>query len=194
MSIDRLSSAFVAFAEDQQRCFSFVYKNASAVSSKMSINRSSSDLGAFAKKFALKIDYSELQCCFPFVYKNPSSVSSEMSIDRLSRAFIAFVKNQQSSFSFIDKNLSPVSSEMSIDRLSSAFVAFAEKLALKIDYSELLKNQQEQSYPWLIKAQVVFLAQPCCIFSINSEPKFEKLVIIDAVFLTKKDFTTDNEA
>ncbi|OXU17999.1 hypothetical protein TSAR_012370, partial [Trichomalopsis sarcophagae] len=69
MSIDRLSSAFGAFAEkfalkfyfsELELCFSFVYKNPSPVSSEMSIDRSSSDLGAFAEKFALKIDYLEL--------------------------------------------------------------------------------------------------------------------------------------
>ncbi|OXU17801.1 hypothetical protein TSAR_000594 [Trichomalopsis sarcophagae] len=135
----------------------------------MSIDHSSSDLGAFAKECTLKIDFSELvnrsaaaqpvvhanrstasretsnlhigqeHCCF-FVYKNPSPVSSKMLIDRLSSAFVAFAENQQRCFFFVYKNPSPVSSEMLIDRLSSAFVAFVNKCALKTDYLELVNR------------------------------------------------------
>ncbi|OXU17802.1 hypothetical protein TSAR_000595 [Trichomalopsis sarcophagae] len=66
----------------------------------MSVDHSSSDLGAFANKCALKIDYLEL-------------------ITRPGALLLMF-----------NKNLSPVSSEMSIDRLSNAFVAFAEEIEI----------------------------------------------------------------
>ncbi|OXU17637.1 hypothetical protein TSAR_015080 [Trichomalopsis sarcophagae] len=60
MSIDRLSSDLGAFAENQQCCFIFVYKNSSSVSSEMSIDRLSSAFVAFAEEFLLKIEYLEL--------------------------------------------------------------------------------------------------------------------------------------
>ncbi|OXU16713.1 hypothetical protein TSAR_014558 [Trichomalopsis sarcophagae] len=53
-------------------------KNPSPVSSEMSIDRLSSAFVAFAKKCALKIDFSEIERCYFFVYKNPNPVSNKM--------------------------------------------------------------------------------------------------------------------
>ncbi|OXU18083.1 hypothetical protein TSAR_000516 [Trichomalopsis sarcophagae] len=111
----------------ERRCFPFVYKNPSPVSSKISKDHSSSDLGAFAEN---------QQYCFPFVYKNPRTVSSEMSIDHLTSA-VNLEIGQERCFPFVHKNPRTVFNGMSVDHSSSDLGAFANKCALKTDYLEL---------------------------------------------------------